>query len=270
MDTMKLLDKLEKKLGRFAVPNLTAILVVCQVLAYVLQYANPSLLNSMALVPKDVLRGEVWRLVTFLFEPPLSNPLFAFFFWYLFYLMGTALEGSWGNFRYNLYLLVGYVATVAVSFFTPEAPASIGFLQVSVFLAFAFLFPDFQILLFFLLPVKIKWLALLTWIGYLYVLAVGQPMQQLGVLATICNFLLFFGRDIYLRMRSGRRRMGDQAERIKSRRKPFHRCRVCGATDLSHPDMEFRYCSKCAGGCCYCTEHLRNHEHVVTEDAAKK
>ena len=114
---------------------------------------------NIALVPTKVLHGEVWRLVTFLCEPPTNNLVFAFFFWYLFFLMGTALESTWGVFRYNVYLLVGWAATVAVSFIQPEAPASAGFLQGSVFLAFAYLYPNFQLLLFFILPVKVKWLA---------------------------------------------------------------------------------------------------------------
>ena len=98
-------------------------------------------------------------MLTFVGEPPTTNLLFAFFFWYLFYLMGTVLESTWGAFRYNVYLLVGWAATVAVAFLQPNAPASISFLQASVFLAFAYLYPDFQILLFFILPVKVKWLA---------------------------------------------------------------------------------------------------------------
>jgi hypothetical protein len=262
---MKPLDKLQKTFGRFAVPNLTVILVVCQILAYVLQFFNPGLADALELIPGRVLEGEGWRLVSFLFQPPLTNPIFAFFFWYMFYLMGTALEHSWGAFRYNVFLLIGYLATAGVAFITPDAPASSGFLQGSVFLAFAFLFPDFQLMLFFILPVKIKWLALLQWLGYFYVLAFGAATDQLVVAAAICNFLLFFGKDIFLRVRAGRRHMAQQAQQIKARKgpPPFHCCRICGITDQSHPDMDFRYCSKCAGGCCYCAEHLRNHEHVV-------
>jgi hypothetical protein len=210
----------------------------------------------------------VWRLASFLFTPPCANPVFAFFFWYMFYLMGTALEAHWGAFRYNLFLLLGWLATVGVSFITPEVPASPGFLQGSVFLAFAFLFPDFVLYLFFILPVKIKWLALLTWIGYFLTVVFGDWSSRLLVLASVINFLLFFGERIYARMRFGHRRMLQQAGRVATQDKPFHRCTVCGITDRTHPDMEFRYCSKCDGQHGYCREHIRNHEHVVADQSS--
>ncbi len=263
---MKLLDRLQRRFGRYAVPNVTLGLIIVQVGAYLVGYQNPEVLVKIDLIPKLVLAGEVWRLVTFLFRPPLDNPVFAFFFWYLFYLMGTALEDTWGTFRYNVYLLVGYLATVAVSFLTPEAPAYNVFLQGSVFLAFAYLYPHFVIYLFFLLPVKIKWLALITWIGYFLALVFGPTWTaRLMVLASVCNFLLFFGRDIALRVRAARWRMKEQARQITQRNKPRHVCTVCGITNLTHPDMDFRYCSKCKGSHGYCSEHIRNHEHVAAE-----
>ena len=207
-------------------------------------------------MPRRVLEGEVWRLVTFVGQPPPMNLVFALFFWYMFYLMGTALENTWGTFRYNVYLLVGWLATVSVSFLQPDAPASIGFLQGSVFLAFAYLYPDFQLLLFFILPVKVKWLALLQWIGYFYLMMFGDWMTRLLVLASVGNFVLFFWQDILLRMRAGRRRMAHQAKNIRQANTPRHTCAICGVTDLSDPKMSFRYCSKCIGAPCYCAEHI--------------
>jgi hypothetical protein len=264
---MKLLDRLERRIGRFAVPNVTVLVIVGQVLAYTLTYADQGLRKALELVPARVLDGEVWRLVTFLFLPPLTILIWAIFFWYLFLLMGTALEKTWGDFRFNAFLLIGWLATVGVSFLTPDTPAAAVFLQGSVFLAFAYMFPDFQLMLFFLLPIKIKWLALVQWLSYGYVLVRGSPIERLLVLAAVSNFLVFFGRDILRRMRAGRRKMAAQAERIApAKKKPFHCCRVCGITDQSHPATDFRYCSKCAGACCYCEEHLRNHEHVVAAE----
>jgi hypothetical protein len=271
---MSLLDKIERRFRRFALPHLTIGLILCQVVVYGAAQADllkageggQTVLDRIALVPAKVLEGQVWRLLTFVCEPPAMNVVFAFFFWYMFYLMGEALEQNWGSFRYNVYLLIGYLATVAVSFLTPQAPASIGFLEVSVFLAFAALFPDFVIYLFFLLPVKIKWLALLAWIGYFFALVSGTWATRLLVLASICNFLLFFSKDIIYRLQRGRRSMALQAARIGAKPKPyFHRCTVCGITDRSHPQASFRYCRQCDGHHGYCMEHLRNHEHIKTE-----
>jgi hypothetical protein len=264
---MRLLDNLQRRLGRFAVPHVTEGLIACQVLAFLLCQGKPDFLKSIALVPNQVLQGEAWRLVTFVCQPPTMAPLWAFFFWYLFYLMGTVLESTWGTFRYNVYLLVGWLATVGVSFFQPDAPASIRFLQGSVFLAFAYLYPDFQLLLFFILPVKVKWLALLQWIGYALVMLFGSLTMQLMAAASVCNFALFFWYDVFLRVKSGQRRMALQAEQIRTAHAPRHTCVSCGVTNLSDPRMSFRYCSQCAGAPCYCAEHIHNHEHVIEESS---
>jgi hypothetical protein len=267
---MSLLDNLEHKLGFLALPRLTLGLVIFQVAVFIAVQAMPrvegqeSLPDHLLLIPDLVLAGQVWRLASFLIVPPIGNIVCALFFWYLFYLMGTALEHYWGTFRFNVYFLIGYVATVAVAFLVPDQPATNGFLQASVFLAFAFLNPDFELYLFFLLPVKIKWLALLTWIGYFYMVIVGDWLSRLLVLASVCNFLLFFGWDILARVQTGRRRMAVQAARFAVQEQPYyHRCTVCGITDRTHPQMDFRYCSTCTGAHAYCQDHLANHQHIL-------
>lgn len=257
---MNLLDTLDKKFRRYGIPNATLYLIMGQVLFYVLSMTGRFDIGRVVLIPALVLEGEWWRLITFLFIPPATNPIFAFFAWYLFYLMGGALEGHWGAFRYNVFLLVGYIVTVAVSFLFPFYAATNVFIGGAVFLAFAFLYPDFEILIFFILPVKMKWLALLTWIMYGYQMLTGSWSTRLLVLASISNFLLFFGKDILWRMKTGNRQMVMKAREISGKKEAFHRCTICGKTDQSHPAMEFRYCSEC-GGLGYCMEHIFNHEH---------
>jgi hypothetical protein len=278
---MSLLSRLESKFGRFAIPNLTLILIFGQVLLYVAQQlgagqAGAGVLDGIRFYPGKVLEGEYWRIVTFLFDPPATNLIFAFFFWYLFYLMGTTLEVDWGVFRYNLFLAVGYLASVALAFglyLTVEGadlPASSGFLYGTVFLAFARLYPDFVMYIFFILPVKIRWLALLQWIGYTLGFVLGPPMVKAMVFASVANYLLFFGRDIWQDMRQGHRRMKFQAKALRSPQRMVHKCRVCGLTSDTSPHTQFRYCSKCDDDCCYCPEHLQNHQHVVRAAAAKE
>jgi membrane associated rhomboid family serine protease len=262
---MTLLDRLQRRFGRFAVPRVTEGLIACQVFVYSATYFQPQFVAKLQLVPSRVLQGEVWRLVTFLCEPPLSNrnPLWAFFFWWFFYLMGTVLEATWGTFRYNVYLLTGLLATVAASFLYPDAPVHIGFLEWSLFFAFAFLYPDFRILVLFIIPVKVKWLALVQWIAYGLILLNGSWPFRLYVGAAVCNFFLFFWHDIYLRMRSGRRRIAGQVAQIEAARRPRHACVICGANNITRPELSFRYCSKCVGSPCYCSDHIRDHAHVV-------
>ncbi len=263
MGTMSLLDKLERRFRRFAVPHVTEVLIASQVALFAIQAVNPGVPEKLMLLPREVMAGQAWRVITFLLLPPIGNLVCAFFFWYLFYLMGTALEASWGVFRYNAFLLIGWAATVAAAFVLPDAHSSNAFLEGSVFLAFAALYPNFELVLFFLLPVKVKWLALLAWIGYFLTLVFGEWEARLLVGASIANFLVFFGPAIARRMRSGRWRMARQVEHIVERTKPRHTCRTCGITNLTHPRAGFRYCRLCAGTCCYCTEHVRNHEHVT-------
>ncbi len=261
--SMRIIDRLEKKLGRYALKNVTLYLIAGQSLVYVLFQMGRLDPGQIFFSAGSLLQGEWWRLFTFPFDPPMQNLLFAFFAWYLFYLMGTALEEHWGSFRYNLFLLAGYLLTVAISFLAPAYPMSNAFIGGSVFLAFAFLFPDFQLLLFFVLPVRIKWLALLTWLGYGYMLLVGGWPSRLMVLASIGNFLLFFARDIWVNLKYGRRQVAKKVlSASRANEQPFHRCTVCGITDKTHPDMDFRYCPQCEGQCGYCRDHIFNHEHV--------
>src|SRR5215213_3263632 len=141
---MTILSRMNAKFGRYAVPNLTVILIIGQVLMFIAQQLDPGqqgfdMLDRIRMYPDRVLAGEYWRVITFLFDPPTTNPIFAAFFWYLFYLMGTTLEVTWGTFRYNVYLLIGYVASIAFAFGTyfsfgglAGMPASSGFLYGTV------------------------------------------------------------------------------------------------------------------------------------------
>jgi hypothetical protein len=260
---MALLDKLDKKFRKYGIPNLTLYLVFGQALVYVMAISGQEhVIGLITLVPALVMRGEVWRLFTFVFMPQAQHPIFLFFALYIFYLMGSALENFWGTFRYNVFLLIGYVATVAVSFLSPYTPASVTFLAGSVFLAFATLNPSFRLMLFFMFPIEIKWLALLAWIGYVYQLIMGPWPTRFLVLASLCNYFVFFARDITLRIRSNRWKMERQAQEFARQNEATHRCVICGVNDKDHPEMSFRYCTKCAGTPCYCQDHIKDHEHI--------
>ena len=257
-----MLSWLEKRLRRFAIPRLTLILIFGQVLVYMLSYRNPAALQMFVLVPRKVLQGEWWRLIAFLFLPPCTKLIFAFFAYYLFYLFGSALEAHWGDFRYNVYIFVAYVATVASVFLVPNGAATNAYIGGSIFLAFAYLYPDFTLHIFFVLPVKVKYMAWITWFVYGMKLAGGSWMVRLHVLAAVGNFLLFFGRDIWLRAKSGKRRMEGEVRRIREKNKPFHCCAVCGKTERSDPATDFRVCPECHGAPDYCEEHIHDHQHI--------
>ena len=275
---MSFLKNLESRLRRWAIPNPTAIIIAGQVLFYLLgQMGNDQVgrfdLTKIMLLPGKVMEGEVWRLATFAFVPPNTSPIWAFFGWMIFYFFGTTLENYWGTARYNLFLLIGFLANIAAAFIAwgigSFAMADNGFLYGTVFLAFARLFPNFVINLFFILPIQIKWLALLAWIGYGYAFAVSDWMGRLLIVASIFNYLVFFGREHVREVKQGQRRRIFQAKAEKSA-KAVHTCRVCGIDSDTSPKTTFRYCSKCAGQCCYCAEHIQNHEHVQGDETITK
>jgi hypothetical protein len=259
---MSLLNSIERRLKRFAIPNITLPLIVLQSLAWLLMQAKPEMIGQLVLERSLLLSGEWWRLVSFIFLPPAENPIFLFFSLYMFYLMGTALEMQWGAFRYNLFLLIAYVATIASVFIAPAGIATNVYIGGSVFLAFAFLFPDFQILLFFILPVKVKWIAMVTWGLYIYEFATADNwLDRLLILASVLNFILFFGAEIFQRMKTGRRRMAVKIKATAASDDAINRCVVCGKTEKSDSKAEFRYCPLCAGTPCYCLPHMQGHVH---------
>jgi hypothetical protein len=263
---MNLLKQLERKLGRFAIHDLTLYLVGGQGLALLIGLTVPGFVGNMLLVPDAVLAGQWWRLISFLITPPSGNPIFAVFTLYFLYFMGGALEAHWGTFRYNVYVLIGFLLTIAAAFAFPFYAASNVYITGSIFLAFAFLFPDYEILLFLILPVRVKWLALLTWLFYGYDFLTGGGPARLLILAAVANFLLFFGQDLFLRVRYGHRKVKRQAKAVADRDKPIHVCTVCGVTDKSNRTMEFRYCTKCDPPVAYCMDHLNDHQHLRSGD----
>jgi len=272
---MPFLDKLERLFGRFAIQNLALYLVIGQVafvFAGMLGVVDP---ERLIYWPGAVLAGEWWRLLTFMFVVPIPAPssllsfVFLVFGWYLFYLMGSALESQWGAFRFNVFLFTSYVLTVALSFLAPRYEVTNAFILGSVFLAFAFLHPDFEILLFFILPVKIKWLAIIAWALNGVQFVRGDLAVRLQIGATVVTFLVFFGPEMLRSRRQGRRLAARREEREQEAERPRHVCHVCGKNDRTHPQLDFRYCSKCAGDQCYCPEHIHTHSHVVGPDEAR-
>ena len=271
---MAFLNKLERIFGRFAIPSLSLVLVVGQVLAWFGIYRGVLNPRAFLLVPAEVpTPGGWWHLFSFLLLPPLVltpsiDLLLMIIGWWMFYLMGTALENFWGTFRFNLFLLTGFLLTVGAGFLYPYNLVYNIFLGGSVFLAFAHLNPDFELMLFFILPVKIKWFALIAWLGYLYKLVVGPGPERVQAAAIMANFLLFFGRDLYLTFRLRGRTISKKTVAIARPADPVrHRCRICNRTNVSDPQLDFRYCSKCVGDQCYCSDHIFNHQHVTSETA---
>lgn len=270
--------KFSRKIRGFYIPNLMLYIVITNALVFFLTQMEgfQNLHNYLALIPAKVMDGEVWRLLTFIFIPQANGVFSLFFFLYLYYMAGSGLEHEWGGFKFNMYYLCGMVVTIIFSFivdnvigFPISALYASTFLNLSLFLAFARLYPDMELLLFFILPIKIKYLALFNWLIILYdlfkVISNGQYIISLLIIAPVINFLIFFGKDIVVngfRRGSSIKRKAEFKAAMPKEKEYFHKCTVCGITDVDDPDMEFRYCSKCSGKHGYCMNHINNHEHL--------
>jgi len=252
---------IDKNLRWLAIPHLPIAIPVLQLLAYAVNLAQPGFVDTITLIPAKVLEGEVWRLILFICVPFTTSPtpfsvLFFFIELYLFWLMGTALEREWGTRRLTLYLVVGYILTLAAAFGAPQTEATNAYLLLSVFFAFAMLYPDFTLMLMFVWPVKIKWLALVIggFIGFGFL--VGPLSDKLVIAAGAANFLLFFGRDLFRKIRGSIKATARRQEAARMAEEPVHTCTVGGETDITHPDKEFRYVKEDGQVKCYCEDHL--------------
>jgi len=259
---MRPLDTMERWLRPVAMPYLAPVLAGAQAIVFIwIMVSSPQdparVLDPIVLVPERVLAGEWWRIFTFLAVPPTLHPLWAIVSWLVFVMIGNDLERQWGMARFNLFLLIGWLATSAASFANPSGTTTNGFMMMTVFLAFATLAPEAIFRLFFVLPVKAKWLAWLAWIVLGIAFIRGPGAERLAVLASVANWAAFFLPMLIKRTRDRTARAVRTARtRDASASQPRHRCVVCGRTGESDPLLEFRYATQPDGTQCYCTEHV--------------
>ena len=272
------LDKMERRFGRYAIRNLTMYLLAGYAIGYLLSFTMPQLLTYFTLEPALILKGQMWRLLSWVIIPPNDNIIFVIFMMLLYYSLGNTLESYWGAFRYNVYIFSGILFTVIGAFIVNGLIGSItGFgslystyyINMSIFLACASIMPDYQLLLYGIIPIKMKWLAILDVVLLAVDAMQGGLIIRIVIIASLLNFIIFFFCNRNLRGHSPK-----QAARRKKFQKQIsrpqnqyaggakHRCAVCGRTELDDPTLEFRYCSKCNGNYEYCQDHLFTHEHV--------
>jgi membrane associated rhomboid family serine protease len=252
---MPLLDKLERRIGFLGIPGVMRIVVGFNALVFLLVRLNPGFRSVLELDPDRIRHGEIWRLITYVFLPQTDSFLWILLLLWFLWFIGEGLEQAWGAFRLTLYFLVGMIGTTAAAFFF-GARFSNSMLYASLFYAFARFYPDQVIYLFFVLPVKIKWVA---WVSAAFLLigfAVGSNSYRMALIAALANYLIFFGPEIIYAARhrsevSSRRRRYAQSSRSET--EPLHKCAICGATELTDPNLDFRVSRD---GEEYCMAHL--------------
>ena len=280
---MNFINKMERRFGRYAIHNLTKYIIGIYVLGYILEYMGRltgfSVLSWLVLSPYHIVQDQIWRLISWvLIPPPSSNLLFVLIMLMFYYSIGTALERTWGAFRYNLYIFGGIICTVIGAFLLyafggpmisvyGSMAFSTYYINLSIFLAFAASYPDMQVLFMMIIPMKMKWLAYLDIAYLLYDLIRGNWATRTVIIASLFNFILFFlATRNYTRISPGqmhRRQEFKKAVHPKmAQGVTKHKCAICGRTEKDGDHLEFRFCSKCNGNYEYCQDHLFTHEHV--------
>lgn len=286
---MKFFNKLERKFGKYAIRNLMYYIMILYAAGIVIQLINPLIYwQFLSLDAQAILKGQIWRIVTFIIYPPmgsmsplgssmgtlLSDLLFNGIALSLYYSLGTNLERTWGVFRFNVYFFMGVIghvlaALVGYAVFHQRIFLTTVYLNFSLFFAFAAVYPDLQFLLFMVIPVKAKVLAIFDGIFFLYGFIVGNTADRCAIVLSLANFLIFFLMTRNLNrvnpVQMKRKRDFQKQAKILPKGTTRHKCAVCGRTEADGEDMEFRYCSKCAGGLEYCQDHLYTHRHVTAD-----
>ena len=253
---MSFLDKLERRIGFIAVPGLIRAVVALTALVFILVLLNPGFEKFLALSPTRIMRGEVWRLITYIFLPQSLSPLWLVLALWFLWFIGEGLERAWGPFRLTLYFIVGMIGTTIAAFLARDTTFSNSMLLAGLFFAFATFFPDEVIYVFFILPVKVKWLAWVSAAFLFYGFVVGSNSYRLALVAALSNYLVFFGPQ-FIHDARHRQEVTSRRKRFelqtRSDEEPLHRCAVCGKTELIDPTLEFRVARD---GEEYCMEHL--------------
>jgi hypothetical protein len=250
---MSLINSLENRYGHHAIPGLVAILAWFQVAVWVLIQLRPEFAGMLHLERHLVLEGQVWRLLTWVFIPGTNSPIWLLFAVMLMVMFSEALDHAWGPFKVNLYVFGGILSMIVGAMVFDASPLGLT-LYTSIFFAFAAIAPNFELMVFFILPVKVKWLAAIT-AALLLLKFIGDPFMRLPILFSLANFFVAFGPS-FLRWTRMRGTVAARRARFDSARAPesswHHKCHACGKTDLDDPKLEFRvgadgedYCSAC-------------------------
>ena len=266
------------------IPNLMLYISLGAGLVYLFTMAtgNDILYYYLMFDRELILQGQIWRLISYPLTYSGGNIFFTAITLLCYYSLGNAMENIWGTFRFNLFYLSG-VVMMDIYCMIFGGYADVYYLNLSLFLSYATMFPNAHFLLFFIIPVKAWIFALLDLVLVLFGLIAYPFPHNLFSVISLANYFLFFGKDVLnvipLSWRINAKRLfkkkpkgakvvpfpnaGSYEATTASVKEPYtHRCTVCGRTDISNPELEFRYCSRCKGYHCYCIEHINNHEHI--------
>lgn len=290
------MTKFERKFGKYAIPNLTFIIIVCYVIGYVLQMIDRQgiILNWLTLNPSLVLKGQVWRLITWVLIPPDNFDILTIITLLFYFSIGRSLERVWGDFKYNIYIFSGifftiigaflmygyalyfdktYVTQVGVDLLMRTASSLVTtyFICMSLYLAYAVMYPNATVLFMLFIPIKMKWLGVIFGGLIVFDAIEADPYSRIIIIMSLLNFLIFWLTNLknnknnfktYVHYQTQKMEFEASKASVNKSTITKHKCAVCGCTEITAPDREFRFCSKCNGNYEYCNEHLYSHKHV--------
>lgn len=285
---MKFLNKLERKFGRYAISNLTIYILAGYIIGYLLEivsmFTKINILSWLSLNPYAIFHGQIWRLFTWVLTPPSDFSIFTLIMLFFYYSIGRELENTLGRFRYNVYIFSGIIMTTigvlvmyGISVLTgnvlnqylfanySDQLISTYYLTLSIFLAFAVCYPNMRVLLYFIIPIKMKWLAIFDGALLITSFILSPWIVRFIILISMLNFVIFFFSTRNFKRVSPKEVHRKQVYRKQVQPRPNitrHKCAICGRTEETNPELTFRFCSKCNGNYEYCQEHLFTHEHV--------
>ena len=265
---------------RLGIPNLMRFIVAANAIIYIFSMFDRSglLLETLAMNPYSVLHGQVWRIVTFVLIPISGRPWQVLLSLLFYYWLGESMERLWGSTKFTVYYVSGMLLSVLASFLALLLDGGAiplygaGYVNAALFFAYALTYPEAIVRIFYIIPVKMKWLAILEAVLYAAVVVMGICLRRWGYalmpIVSMLNLFVFFSPDFYRKadqVRAHNRREAVQFRKaVKEQKKQKgynHKCEVCGRTDTDFPNLQFRYCSKCTGYHCFCEEHIFNHTH---------
>ena len=301
---MSLLNKLERKFKKYEIKHFSYVIMGIALIGAIIGYMTPSgfYSNYMSLNFESIFHGQIWRIITFLFVPR-SGILFLILELYFYYWLGETLEQEWGAFKFNVFYFFGIIVHILVAMliyliFGVSYELTITYLNMAMFLTFVTLFPDLKLLWMFIIPIKTKWIGIIDAIYLGWVIIKGfMPTAVMSVLPSsmyftafkkyyltaaisalisVIIYLIFNYEEIKTTGKNARYRKNRYQKNIRAVKKaanventttrPFHECEICHRTNLTNPELEFRYCSKCDGMHEYCSDHIFTHKHIKNEE----
>lgn len=274
------LDRFCYQHPKLGIPNLMMYISIGNVAVMLLDmFSNYTFSSLISFVPAKIFSGQIWRLVTFIFVPTNANILWFLVSLSLYFFLGRTLEREWGSVKFTVYYGMGVLLNIVYGLlmgllgFGFGPTANMYYVNMSLFFAFATLYPDMTFMIYFILPLKAKWLAWFDAALFAFSIFTSLMARDLvGALlpvVAVLNYIFFFWSDImalfgHVKHKTSRQTVNfKQATRQAQQQKGYlHKCAVCGKTDTDHPELEFRYCSKCNGYYCYCMDHITNHVHI--------